>query len=91
MILIRLLPVSEPALLLLLLILSISLPLSLWSQYKTLTRNHEREKTKLYQEINTLNDRLMYLVGRAWESPPPRPTLAEPEEDDEQEVFLSIT
>jgi hypothetical protein len=83
--------VSEPALLLLLLILSISLPLSLWSQYKTLTRNHEREKTKLYQEINTLNDRLMYLVGRAWESPPPRPTLVEDEPDEDKEIFLSIT
>jgi hypothetical protein len=82
---------SELVLLSLLLILSISLPLSLLAQYKTLTRNHEREKTKLYQEINTLNDRLMYLVGRAWESPPPRPTLVEEPEDEDKEIFLSVT
>jgi hypothetical protein len=79
-------------LLLTLLLLSLSsLPLSLIAQTKSLNRQKERELTKLYQEINTLNDRLMYLVGRAWESPPPRPTLVEDEDDEEKEIFLSVT
>jgi hypothetical protein len=82
---------SELVLLLLLLILSISLPLSLLAQSKMLNRQKDRELTKLYQEINTLNDRLMYLVGRAWESPPPRPMLVEDEPDEDKEIFLSVT
>jgi hypothetical protein len=68
-----------------------SLPLSLFAQAKALNRQKDRELTKLYQEINTLNDRLMYLVGRAWESPPPRPMLVEDEPDEEKEIFLSVT
>jgi hypothetical protein len=68
-----------------------SLPLSLFAQAKALNRQKDRELTKLYQEINTLNDRLMYLVGRAWESPPPRPTLVDEPEDDDKEIFLSVT
>jgi hypothetical protein len=77
---------------LILLFLSLSsLPLSLFAQAKALNRQKDRELTKLYQEINTLNDRLMYLVGRAWESPPPRPMLVEDEPDEEKEIFLSVT
>jgi hypothetical protein len=86
--------VLELLLLALLLLTLSSLPLSLIAQSKSLNRQKERELTKLYQEINTLNDRLMYLVGRAWESPPPRPTLQDPPgmgEDEEKEIFLSVT
>ncbi len=82
---------SELALLSLLLILSISLPLSLIAQAKSLNRQKDRELTKLYQEINTLNDRLMYLVGRAWGPPPRPPDDPDPEPDENQEVFLSVT
>jgi hypothetical protein len=81
----------ELALLILLFLSLSSLPLSLFAQAKALNRQKDRELTKLYQEINTLNDRLMYLVGRAWESPPPRPTLVEDEPDEDKEVFLSVT
>jgi hypothetical protein len=81
----------ELALLILLFLTLSSLPLSLFAQAKALNRQKDRELTKLYQEINTLNDRLMYLVGRAWESPPPRPTLVEDEPDEDKEVFLSVT
>jgi hypothetical protein len=89
--LIRLLLTLELALLILLFLTLSSLPLSLFAQAKALNRQKDRELTKLYQEINTLNDRLMYLVGRAWESPPPRPTLVEDEPDEDKEVFLSVT
>jgi hypothetical protein len=81
----------ELALLILLFLSLSSLPLSLFAQAKALNRQKDRELTKLYQEINTLNDRLMYLVGRAWESPPPRPMLVEDEPDEEKEIFLSVT
>jgi hypothetical protein len=81
----------ELALLILLFLSLSSLPLSLFAQAKALNRQKDRELTKLYQEINTLNDRLMYLVGRAWESPPPRPTLVDEPEDDDKEIFLSVT
>jgi hypothetical protein len=81
----------ELALLILLFLSLSSLPLSLFAQAKALNRQKDRELTKLYQEINTLNDRLMYLVGRAWESPPPRPTLVEDEPDEDKEIFLSVT
>jgi hypothetical protein len=81
----------ELALLILLFLSLSSLPLSLFAQAKALNRQKDRELTKLYQEINTLNDRLMYLVGRAWESPPPRPMLVEDEPDEDKEIFLSVT
>lgn len=68
----------------LLLLLSLAaLPLSLWGQFKALSRNHDRELVRKDQVIKELNDRLMYLVGRAWDTPLRPPTL-ETEEDKEE-------
>lgn len=63
----------------------LALPLSLFGQFKWMSRGSERREARMQTQIDNLNDRLMYLVGRAWESPPPRPSLGD-EEEGEVEV-----
>ena len=52
---------------------------------REMNRYHRRERDRLLAAIDERDNRLMYLVGRAW-SAPPRATLETPKEEEEGEV-----
>jgi hypothetical protein len=49
---------------------------------KQINREHSREKMQILATNKELTDRIMHMAGSTW-TPPPRPVVVEPEEDEE--------